>query len=231
MRTNETNRKKVTNSDKSIIMTRAHQIFRNQDVTFSQALKNSWAKFKQEKNINFNEVYKTYFKRIRATVLKHVRNQDVADDVTNEVFIKFDIILKTGKFDARKSNVNTYLNYILKSCISDFYRKEKKHIDNNIYIDNFIEPETDKEYFQIESDNKTDANINKKEKKEIIFSILNELTEQQKEITQLYFFNEYKYKEIADILNISESNVKVSIFRVKKILKENYKLQRLYKAN
>lgn len=228
----KSNQKKVTRKDLSVIMTRANQIFRNQPIRtsekWSEILKQSWQTFKAQQNINFNEVYKQYFKRIRATVLKNVRNQDVTDDITNEVFIKFNDILNSGKYDARKSSINTYLNYILKTCISDFYRKEKKHIENNTYISNFVEPETGKEYFRIKADDKTDNKIIKQEQKNVILNVLNELSEQQKEITQLFYFNELKIKEIADILNISESNVKVSIFRVKKILKENSTLKQLY---
>ena len=208
-------------------MTRAHKLFKTNDITWSEALKLSWKLYKEQKNININTVYKDYYKRIRMQALKIVKNQDVADDVTNDVFIRFNRNLENGNFDARQSSVNTYLNHALKSAISDYYRREKNH-NNTIKVSDFYDAETGKEYIQLESDSQADTEIESTEIKELIYTAMNDLSEMQKEIANLFFINDLSYNDIADILNISLESVKVNIHRVRKILQNNTKLQKLH---
>ena len=62
--------------------------------------------------------------------------------------------------------------------------------------------------------------------KEIINEALLQLPDEFREVIELRYFDELSYDEIADLLKISLSLVKVRIFRAKTILEkslENYK--------
>lgn len=60
----------------------------------------------------------------------------------------------------------------------------------------------------------------KDEKLSFVHQMINKLPEKQRIIFQLRDVEEKSYKEIAEILNISESDVKVNLFRARASLKE-----------
>ncbi len=62
----------------------------------------------------------------------------------------------------------------------------------------------------------------KDEQISIIHRLLNELPEKQRVILQLRDIEGKNYKEIADILNITEEQVKVNLFRGRQKLKQKY---------
>lgn len=53
--------------------------------------------------------------------------------------------------------------------------------------------------------------------------IINELPEQQRLIVQLREIEEYEFSEIAKILDMNETAIRVSLSRARKIIKEKYK--------
>ena len=57
---------------------------------------------------------------------------------------------------------------------------------------------------------------------ELVRRIINQLPEKQRSIMQLREMEGKSYKEIADILNISEEQVKVNIFRARQNIKQRF---------
>jgi len=56
----------------------------------------------------------------------------------------------------------------------------------------------------------------------IVRTLINELPEKQKTAMQLRDFEGKSYKEIADIMNVSEDQVKISIFRARQAIKKRF---------
>lgn len=61
-----------------------------------------------------------------------------------------------------------------------------------------------------------------KDRVELIRRLVNHLPEKQRSCMQLRDFEGKSYKEIANILNISEDQVKVNIFRARQVIKQKY---------
>src|SRR5574344_3133893 len=64
-----------------------------------------------------------------------------------------------------------------------------------------------------------DDNADRQEQVESIRAVMRLLPEKQRSVMQLRDFEGYSYKEIADILSISEDQVKRSIFRARQFVK------------
>jgi RNA polymerase sigma-70 factor (ECF subfamily) len=64
--------------------------------------------------------------------------------------------------------------------------------------------------------------IDRKEKVNIIKKLVNELPEKQRSCMQLRDFEGKSYKEIAEILAITEEQVKVNIFRARQAIKKRF---------
>ena len=61
-----------------------------------------------------------------------------------------------------------------------------------------------------------------KEKMQIIRRLFDNLPEKQRSIMQLRDIEEKSYKEIAEILDITEEQVKVNLFRARKSIRQQY---------
>jgi RNA polymerase sigma-70 factor, ECF subfamily len=60
------------------------------------------------------------------------------------------------------------------------------------------------------------------EKMQIIRRLFNKLPEKQRSVMQLRDIEEKSYKEIAEILNITEEQVKINLFRARKNIRQQY---------
>ena len=92
---------------------------------------------------------------------------------------------------------------------------------------------TDLNYNIVENYSEDDINENlnrldNNEQKKIINTILKKLNTEDHLLVTLYYFEEKSTEEISEIVNISQSNVKVKLFRVRKKLYSE--IQRLIKS-
>lgn len=67
-----------------------------------------------------------------------------------------------------------------------------------------------------------DRKLERDEQLELIRKLINELPERQRSIIQLRDVEEKSYKEIADILQLTEEQVKVNLFRARQKIKLRY---------
>jgi RNA polymerase sigma-70 factor (ECF subfamily) len=95
----------------------------------------------------------------------------------------------------------------------DHIRKEKKYTVTDIYETSSIDPVYQPQH----------------ELRQTILKAINELNPTQKSLILLKDYEGYNYQEIGEIMNLSESQVKVYIHRARLQLKE--KLSHLQKAS
>lgn len=178
--------------------------------------------------INFNLVYHQNYKTTLMYCISKINSIEAAEEVANDVFIKLERHLKDGLYNPDKSAIKTYIFTICNSGIIDYLRanKDSNRITN---IENFVDA-NGKEFFTIEdktliiSERIVDNEFNNK-----IQKAFNKLNSLQQKVAELYFIKEMKYNEIAEICNISLSNVKVTIFRAREVLqKELIKVKKEY---
>lgn len=131
-------------------------------------------------------------------VLKHVRNSMLAQDVVQETFAR--VWEKHEEISAEKAK--SYLFTTAYHAMVDLIKKENRSgsLENVA-----VAPSTPaKENFDL---------------KEILSNALDQLPEIQKTVILLRDYEGYSYDEIAEITKLTESQVKVYIFRGRQALK------------
>ena len=139
--------------------------------------------------------------------LKIVRNREDAEEIAQDVFVKAYQSLATFK---KESKFSTWLYRIVyNTAISKTRKKniETTNINYNI-VENYSEDDIN------DNLNRLDNN----EQKTIINTVLKKLNPEDHLLVTLYYFEEKSIDEISEIVNISQSNVKVKLFRIRKKL-------------
>lgn len=157
---------------------------------------------------SFNYIYKEYYTKIFILCKSILKNEEDARDATQETF------LKVYKNIAGLKDIDKFNGWIKKIAINQcimLIRKNKK-INDKYYLDN------EEKAFMLKDEFNLEENIIEKEKKEIILEIIDRLSDKKKIVITLFYFNELKINEIAEVLNISEGTVKSRLNSAKKNL-------------
>jgi len=145
----------------------------------------------------YNEAVDLWSDRIFGFVLKLVRDKELAEDIVQDVYEK----LWKKKDDVEASKAKSYLFTSSYNAVIDWSRREK--LKKNISV---ITEVTEQDHSG--------------ELKALIDEGLERLSLQQKQLILLRDYEDYSYAEIGEITGLSESMVKVTLFRARKELKE-----------
>lgn len=148
---------------------------------------------------DYNKCVDIYSDGVYRFALKILRDKDSAKDIVQESFLR----LWEKRSDVLKGKEKSYLFTIAYRLIIDTIRHNKKFTDEEPI--KYIKSTYEKIY-----DNTS----------EIINSAIRELTMQQQQLILLRDYEGYSYKGIGEISGLTESQVKVYIFRARLILKK-----------
>lgn len=140
-------------------------------------------------------------------VMKKVKNEVLADEITVNVFEK---VLKKLDLYQPDFKFKTWILTIAQNSVIDFWRKQ----NSEHFCFETIEDLKNDFAFSPE-----EIMISEEEQKNII-KVIESLDEHYQNIIRLRFFEEKSIAEIAEELKLSKSNIKVRIMRAKKILAE-----------
>lgn len=162
-------------------------------------------------NVNyFNILYDRYSKKVFGKCYSLLKREAKAEDAAQEIFVK--VLLNLSKFSG-KSKFSTWLYSITYNFCIDAIRKNKK--DLGVLVDDIgrygeeIEDE-------IEDSEIIETNVLRLKK------VLNILPSGDKAILLMKYQDEFSIKEICEILDKSESAVKMKIKRAKEKFKRTY---------
>ena len=153
---------------------------------------------------NLKELYITYKKPIFLFVLGIVKDYDLSEDITEEVFIK---IIKYYKSYNRMYNPKTWIFTIAKNTAYTYLNKNREISIDNDKLDVIINKH---------NNIKNDTSI-------VVEEYLSQLTEIERNIVMLHVFAGLKHNEIAKILNIKSSQVRTKYaYALKKLKRRIY---------
>ncbi len=154
------------------------------------------------------QLYDTYVDAMYNIAYRITGNKPDAEDALQEAFAK--AFRKIGSFKGDSTPGAWLKRIVINQCLSDL-RKRKTH----------FEPlDTEKENHQPAE---TDLSIDEKVPIKKVKNAIESLPEGARIVFTLKAIEEYKFKEIAEMLNQSETNCKVQYHRSKKLLNAKLK--------
>jgi RNA polymerase sigma-70 factor (ECF subfamily) len=148
----------------------------------------------------YNDSVDQYSDNLYRFVLKNIKDSDKAKDILQDTFMKF--WEKKENVDAKK--IKSYLFTTAYHTLIDVVRREQKHVSfAHITAESYT---TKSGYSDLQ---------------ELLHEVIDKLPPKQKAVILLRDYEGYTYDEIAEITKMTTSQVKVSIFRGRKFLK-NY---------
>lgn len=169
---------------------------------------------KKGDELAFGELMERYRQSVFYLILRMVKNEHDAEDLTLEVFSKvyfnIDMYAETHSF-------STWLFKIASNHSIDFLRK-KKNQQRPVKIDQPLNEETNW-YFDLASDDPDPETLLMiKQKEKAIRNIISILPEEIRIVMKMRVFEELAYKEIAEKLDIAIGTVKARLFRGRNLL-------------
>lgn len=157
----------------------------------------------------FGPLYDKYFEQIFRFIYQRVDDKEHAFDATQQTFLK--ALNNLHKYEFRGVPFASWLYRIASSEVNNLFRAEKAQRTVNI--------ESVSVYHIIEEiqESKIDAYHDK------IVGIISELPEEELQLIEMRFFEKRAFKEIGEILNMTENNAKVKTYRILDKLKKMIK--------
>jgi RNA polymerase sigma factor (sigma-70 family) len=149
-------------------------------------------------------------------MLKMVRNQDDADDLTIEAFGK--AFKRLPSFNPEYA-FSTWLFRIASNNAIDFIRRKKKAA---IYsLDEDFDDEESKGAFEVSSGElNPEQELMKGQRVKEIHRIIETLKPKYRQLVEMRYLKELSYEEISDELNLPLGTVKAQLFRARELMFE-----------
>lgn len=159
----------------------------------------------------FEELYEYFFPRVYNFIFARLKNSADADDVTSVAFMKMNENLNC--YDPTKAAFSTWLFRIANNALIDHTRHRDKSQETE--WDEFFDPAAP-DYQEPEAQALTE------ETNRGLLTALDKLNERERRIIELRYWGELDTRTIAELLDMIESNVRVTLHRtlgkLKKIL-------------
>ncbi|WP_053070423.1 RNA polymerase sigma factor [Alkalihalobacillus pseudalcaliphilus] len=157
-------------------------------------------------------IYREHYLDVYRFIISFTHTQDEAEDLTQEVFVR---AVRSYKQFKKKSQIKTWLFSIAKNVAIDHVRKaSRKRQLQHVLL-----------YFSQQKSTRIEEEIEKKEEFESIQKELMKLKKTYRMVVILRVIHQFSVRETAEIMNWSETKVKVTYHRAIQKLKEQLLLK------
>ena len=157
---------------------------------------------------HFGPLYSKYHEQIFRYIYQRMDDEELAFDVTSQVFIK--AMNHLHKYEYRGVPFSSWLYRIAKSELYQAFRDRKARRTVNVESMHMFE--------MIEEFDEDDSSENKAK----LVKVLSGLKENDLQLIELRYFEKRSYREIGEILDLTENNAKVRTFRALERLKKQF---------
>ncbi|MCG8576437.1 MAG: sigma-70 family RNA polymerase sigma factor [Flavobacteriales bacterium] len=166
-------------------------------------------KYAKEDPRGFEPLYNKYYEQIFRYIYQRMDDKEMAYDVTSQVFLK--ALNNIHKYEYRGVPFASWLYRIAKSELYQSFRDKKARRTVNVESMNLFEMIDEME------EDRSDEN------RQVLLSVIRDLSEEDVQMVELRFFEKRSFREIGEILDITENNAKVKSHRVVKKMKKLFK--------
>jgi RNA polymerase sigma-70 factor, ECF subfamily len=154
----------------------------------------------------FAEVYDEYHQKIYRYIFFKVPSSEIAEDLTGQVFLKFWEHIRVA--EKKVENLQAFLYSIAHNLVIDYYRTRKQDVDISA-----MSEAADESHEDIISQVEDSGDLEK------VRQGLVKLSDEYNEIITLHYVEDYSIKEIAHLLGKTENNIRVTLHRALKSLR------------
>ena len=162
----------------------------------------------------FEELMRKYEKRIYGFVVRMVRNEETAVDLTQDFFIKIFTVLEKYNFEYKFS---TWAYRICYNLVIDHIRKHQAQVSS--LDDESVSPRDLLTSGNVVREDGFKA-LSRAETRDYVWRVVDQIPLKFRELILLRYIQDLKYEEIADIMALPVGTVKNRIFKAKEILKQ-----------
>lgn len=162
----------------------------------------------------FGELYEKYFDRIFSFIYRQTDDEDLTADLSSQTFLT--ALKNVDRYEFRGVPFSAWLYKIASNEVNKHYRRRKR-------TQVFSIEETRVRELMEQANEGFDEEIIQR-----LMEYLKELPTDMLHVLQLRFFEDKDFKEIAFILDITESGAKMRTYRALDRLRKNFKLRIKY---
>lgn len=153
------------------------------------------------------EVVHRYQDFIYSCSMAKLRDAHLAEEVTQDVFIKLYRFSASFRGD---SSLKTWLYKVCERACFDKIRQRNRH--RTVEVDRNLDMQV--------SHNDGEISLLQEDRKAYIQQLVDHLDERSREVILLFYIEDLSIDEVADMLSLTVSNVKIILFRSRNKLKE-----------
>ena len=165
-----------------------------------------------------SELIERHSQRVRSYIGMMVRNDEVADDIFQETFIKAVKVIDEGRY----TDTGKFLSWVLRIAhnrVLDHFRREKSSRQIN---------ETEARYDMIGTlriaEPNTEDEMVQGEIEQTIRNLIDSLPEEQQEVVRLRYYSKLSFQEIADetdvSINTALGRMRYALINLRKMIKD-----------
>ncbi len=163
-----------------------------------------WQRIQSSDKEAFSDLFKRYYESLYRIALRFVNDTQLAENVAQEIFVK--IWVNRTKYKIRTNLKSFLFTAVRNQCLNEL-KQQKRTV--SILTADFIKEE---------KMNSPEEDLIILERKKAVHKAIDKLPRQCRQIYLMKKYDDLKYTEIAEILNISINTVKTQMKRAMKSL-------------
>ena len=168
----------------------------------------------------FDELLKRYQEKLYSYLQFTVRNDDMADDLFQETFVKAIVQIRQGKY-VHNGKFGAWLTRIAHNLLIDVFRNEK--VENYVYEDEAENAWTES---AISMDGSRENELSNEQVLNDVRNMMGHLPQNQREVVYMRFYQDRSFKEIAETtgvsINTSLGRMRYAILNLRKMAAEHH---------
>lgn len=162
----------------------------------------------EENELNIEQIINDYSGYVY-TIIKNISSQEFKqEDIEEMISDTFFVLWKNAYKISENDKISSYLSGVVNNII----KKKKREIKANLNIEDYENI--------LQEQNQIDKIYENRNKIEIMEKALEDMTKEDNDIFELFYYAGKKVKEIAKQLNITEFKVKTRLHRIRKRIKQ-----------
>ncbi len=174
--------------------------------------------YEQGNNEAFDVLLKRHQNRIFNYILRIIKNEDIANDIFQETFVKAIMTIRQGRY-TENGKFPAWISRIAHNLIIDYYRQEKSENLQSADLDD-VDILNRKELCE---DTIEDIMISAQIRDDVKY-LIEELPDLQREVLKMRYYQNLSFKEIAELtgvsINTALGRMRYAILNLRRIAQE-----------